>query len=72
MISRYSDADVYPLRNTGGDYEGAFDRRAAIWGLVIGWLMTPTINYGEQITVANITRLVAAVQDPGTLEAIGD
>ena len=25
-------------------------RRAAIWGLVIGWLMTPAINYREQIT----------------------
>jgi hypothetical protein len=39
---------------------------------VIGWLMTPTINYGQQITVANITRLVAAAQELGTLEAIGN
>jgi hypothetical protein len=56
------------------DFESAWEmyRRAAIWGLVIGWLMTPTINYGQQITVANIARLVAASQDLETLEAIGD
>ncbi|MGB5546331.1 MAG: phosphotransferase [Polyangiales bacterium] len=46
-------------------------RQAAIWGLVIGWLITPTENYGEAITVANISRLVAAVQDLETLRALG-
>jgi hypothetical protein len=45
-------------------------RQAAIWGLVIGWLITPTENYGEAITVANISRLAAAVQDLETLEAL--
>jgi hypothetical protein len=45
-------------------------RQAAIWGLVIGWLITPTENYGEAITAANIARLVAAVQDLQTLEAL--
>jgi hypothetical protein len=45
-------------------------RQAAIWGLVIGWLITPTENYGEAITAANISRLVAAVQDLETLEAL--
>ncbi len=54
------------------DIEAAWEmyRRAVIWGLVIGWLFTPPINYGEQITVENITRLVAAAQDLETLEAI--
>ena len=46
-------------------------RQAAIWGLVIGWLIAPTENYGEAITVANISRLVAAVQDLETLRALG-
>jgi hypothetical protein len=47
-------------------------RRAVIWGLVIGWLMTPPINYGQQITAANIERLVTAAQDLETLQAIGN
>ena len=46
-------------------------RQAAIWGLVIGWLITPTENYGEAITAANIARLVSAVQDLETLAALG-
>jgi hypothetical protein len=44
-------------------------RQAAIWGLVIGWLITPTENYGEAITKANIARLVSAVEDLDTLRA---
>ena len=28
-------------------------RLAAIWGLVIGWLITPPVNYGPAITEAN-------------------
>jgi hypothetical protein len=47
-------------------------RRAVIWGLVIGWLITPPINYGQQITAANVERLVTAAQDLETLEAIGN
>jgi hypothetical protein len=56
------------------DFESAWEmyRRAVIWGLVIGWLITPPINYGQQITTANIKRLVAAAQDLETLEAIGN
>jgi aminoglycoside phosphotransferase (APT) family kinase protein len=45
-------------------------RQSAIWGLVIGWLITPTENYGEEITAANISRLVTAVQDLETFEAL--
>ncbi len=45
-------------------------RQAAIWGLVIGWLIAPTENYGEAITAANIARLVAAVDDLETLRAL--
>jgi hypothetical protein len=45
-------------------------RAAALWGLVIGWLICPPENYGEPITVANISRTVTAVTDLDTLAAI--
>jgi hypothetical protein len=45
-------------------------RQSAMWGLVIGWLITPPQNYGEEITIANLTRLVTAVQDLETIEAL--
>ena len=45
-------------------------RAAALWGLVIGWLICPPENYGEPITVENISRTVAAVTDLDTLGAI--
>jgi hypothetical protein len=56
------------------DFKSAWEmyRRAVIWGLVIGWLITPPINYGQKITAANISRLVEAAQDLETLKAIGN
>jgi len=45
-------------------------RAAALWGLVIGWLICPPENYGRAITEANIARGVAAVEDLGTFAAI--
>jgi hypothetical protein len=45
-------------------------RAAALWGLVIGWLICPPENYGPEITAANITRMVAAVEDLDTFAAI--
>jgi hypothetical protein len=45
-------------------------RQSAIWGLVIGWLITPPQNYGEQITAANIQKLVTAMMDLKTLESL--
>jgi len=47
-------------------------RRAVLWGLVIGWLITPPENYGPETTVANTTRMVAAVQDFEALDAVGE
>lgn len=54
--------------------DAAFDecRAAALWGLVIGWLICPPENYGQPITEANISRTVTAVQDFGTFAAIED
>ena len=46
-------------------------RQAAIWGLVIGWLICPPVNYGEAITTANVGRMAKACEDLATLEALG-
>jgi hypothetical protein len=45
-------------------------RAAALWGLVIGWLICPPENYGPEITAANVARTVAAVEDLETFAAI--
>lgn len=50
------------------DEARALYRRSLIWGLVIGWLITPPANYGEAITVANIEKLVTAVTDLESFE----
>lgn len=45
-------------------------RQSAVWGLVIGWLITPPQNYGEPITTANIHKMVTAMIDLQTLESL--
>lgn len=45
-------------------------RGAALWGLVIGWLICPPENYGQPITEANISRAVTAVTDYDTIALI--
>jgi hypothetical protein len=44
-------------------------RKSIMWGLFIGWLITPPANYGEEITTANIRKLVHA---SGDLDSFGD
>jgi aminoglycoside/choline kinase family phosphotransferase len=55
------------------DADAAFERyrRTAVWGLVIGWLITPPQNYGVPITAANVERTATACLDLDTFEAIG-
>lgn len=38
-------------------------RKSIMWGLFIGWLITPPANYGEAITSANIRKLVQTCLD---------
>lgn len=45
-------------------------RLAIIWGIVIGWLITPPVNYGEAITSANIERLVRAACELESFQAV--
>ena len=45
-------------------------RLAMVWGLVIGWLITPAVNYGPAITDANLSRMVGACQDLDPFELL--
>ena len=36
------------------------------WGLVVGWLLCPPNNYGEELWTANVSRLVAACRELNT------
>lgn len=47
-------------------------RRAAVWGVYIGWLTTPIENYGWDITVNNHIRLLTAYDDLDTKAAIAE
>lgn len=47
-------------------------RRAAVWGVYIGWLTTPIENYGWEICVNNHIRLLTAYQDLETKAAVAD
>jgi len=47
-------------------------RRAMAWNLYIGWLTSPTENYGWEITVGNLIRLAIAYRDLDTAKAIND
>ncbi len=72
LLAEYLDL----LRELGVDSVPSYDealeryRQAALWGLVIGWLICPPDNYGEPITREAIRRTVEAVQDLDTLAAI--
>lgn len=37
--------------------------RAMVWGVYIGWLTTPVVNYGWEINVMNHLRLMTAYED---------
>lgn len=64
------------LRKSGVPSPPSFDeawllyRKASLWGLVIGWLLCPPANYGMEITIENISRAVAAVDDLDAFSAI--
>jgi hypothetical protein len=46
-------------------------RQTAIWGFLIGWMITPVENYGEEILRANLERLTAGLEDLETFAALG-
>ncbi len=46
-------------------------RQTAIWGFLIGWMITPVENYGPEILRANLERLTAALEDLESFAALG-
>jgi hypothetical protein len=50
-----------PFEETFREY-----RRTLVWGVYIGWLTTPVVNYGWEINVVNLLRLTTAYEDHGT------
>ncbi len=67
-LAELADRGVADVPTT--DEAWAWCQRAVIWGLVIGWLITPPENYGMAITIANTERMVAAVADLDSLVAL--
>jgi hypothetical protein len=57
------------LGTAGGFIPPSFEQtwpdycRCLVWGVYIGWLTCPVVNYGWQINVINHLRLVTAYQD---------
>lgn len=45
-------------------------RRAMVWNVYIGWLITPTVNYGWDITVMAHLRTMTAYEDLETRKAV--
>ena len=67
-LERLAEAGASPVPSATEAFEQY--RAAALWGLVIGWLICPPENYGMQITAANIARTATAVEDLETFAAI--
>ena len=47
-------------------------RRAMVWGVYIGWLTTPVVNYGWEINVVNHLRLTTAYEDLETSRLVAE
>jgi hypothetical protein len=45
-------------------------RRAVVWGVYVGWLTTPVVNYGWEINVVNHLRLTSAYEDLDTAKLV--
>jgi hypothetical protein len=47
-------------------------RRTLVWGVYIGWLTTPVVNYGWEINVLNHLRLTTAYEDHDTASLVDE
>ncbi|WP_439135996.1 phosphotransferase [Pseudomaricurvus sp.] len=59
--------DVPSMNDMWSEY-----RRAMAWNLYIGWLITPVVNYGWDITVMAVLRTITAYEDHETHKALAD
>lgn len=72
LLARYLER----LRELGVASVPVFDEawreyaRAMVWGLYIGWLTTPVVNYGWEINVMNHLRLMSAYEDLDTARLV--
>ncbi len=60
-------ADIPTFEDSWREY-----RRTLIWGVYIGWLTTPVVNYGWEINVMNHLRLTTAFEDLETASLIDE
>jgi hypothetical protein len=60
-------SDLPPFDTTFREY-----RRALVWGVYIGWLTTPVVNYGWEINVVNHLRLTTAYEDHDTATLVNE
>lgn len=60
------------LKQTVPSFEDAWClyAQSMAWGLVIGWLMCPPANYGKEIWLGNVNRLVAACSHLDTFKLL--
>jgi hypothetical protein len=65
LLQHYRDSlQQAGLREPPGEAEIWLEyRRAAVWPVYIGWLTTPTANYGWEICVLNHLRVMTAYED---------
>jgi aminoglycoside/choline kinase family phosphotransferase len=74
LLTRYLQRlQEHGVRNTPSFDEAWKEyRRAMIWGLYIGWLTTPVVNYGWEINVSNHLRLMTAYEDLDTARLVAE
>lgn len=60
-------ADVPTFEDSWREY-----RRTLVWGVYIGWLTTPVVNYGWEINVMNHLRLTTAYEDLETARLVDE
>jgi Phosphotransferase enzyme family len=74
LLKRYLER----LREHGVRSPPSFDTvwreygRAMVWGLYVGWLTTPIVNYGWEINVMNHLRLMTAYEDLDTARLVAE
>ena len=64
-LAQAGAADVPAFDDAWTEY-----RRTLVWGVYIGWLTTPVVNYGWEINVLNHLRLTTAYEDHETAKLV--
>lgn len=72
LVRFYLDRLAVEGVTDGPSFEDSFTEfgRCLMWGVYIGWLTTPVVNYGWEINVMNHFRLTTAFEDHDTARLI--